>query len=127
MRWIYITVLLLLNCAAFSQPKTDMLLKKILAANNSNPLTLVLQNLQTYRIQIIYTRINRNKKNLPTFKNYYYNYDPDLYFNPASTVKLPLALLALEKLNNMRVKDVSKCTPILYDSSYTKQTPELKD
>ena len=28
--------------------------------------------------------------------------DPQLYFNPASTVKLPLAFLALEKLNGLK-------------------------
>src|SRR5439155_4228879 len=116
MRLKYFMLFYFFNTNAFAQPKTDTLLQNILSANNSKELVQVLQHPQTYRLQIIYTQVNRDKHNVPMFKNYYYNYDPDLYFNPASTVKLPLALLALEKLNMMHVKGVNKYTSIQYDS-----------
>ena len=105
-----------------AQPKTDTLLQNILSAGNSDIVTQVMQNSQAYRLQIIYTRIDRDKKNKPVFTNYYYHYDPNLYFNPASTVKMPLAFLSLEKLNKMKVKDVNKFTFMQFDSSYEKQT-----
>ena len=110
-----------------TQPVTDSLLKQILEDNKSPLLRQVLNDPGTYRLQIIYTEINRNKHNKPSFKNFYYDYDPNFYFNPASTVKLPLALLALEKLNKMHLKGVNKYTPMQFDSSYEKQVTLYKD
>lgn len=110
-----------------AQPKTDSLLINILLKSPDDLVTEVMTNANTYRLQIIYTQIDRTKNNKPVFKNYYYNYDPNLYFNPASTVKMPLAFLALEKLNTMKVKGVNKYTPIQFDSSYEKQTRQYKD
>lgn len=112
---------------ATAQPKTDPLLQTILSPSKDSILNEVIHHPQAYRCQIIYTQINRDEHNKPTFHNYYYNYDSLLYFNPASTVKLPLALLALEKLNTMHVKNVNKYTPIQYDSSYPGQTTAYKD
>jgi hypothetical protein len=111
----------------FAQPTTDSLLTQIFEENKNSVFQRVLKDPQTYRMQIIYTEINRDKHNRPTFKNYYYNYDPDLYFNPASTVKLPLAFLALEKLNKMHIKGVNKYTPVQFDSSYEKQVTLYRD
>ena len=37
--------------------------------------------------------------NVPSFQSFTYRVDDDEYFYPASTVKLPTALLALEKIN----------------------------
>ena len=110
-----------------AQPRTDTLLTKILIKAPGDVVTDVMQNARTYRLQIIYTQIDRTKKNKPVFTNYYYNYDPNLYFNPASTVKMPLAFLALEKLNNIKIKDVNKYSFIQFDSSYEKQTKQYRD
>jgi hypothetical protein len=110
-----------------AQPKTDELLKSVLDDNNNPVLKDVLKHAEAYKCQIIYTQINRDKKNKPTFTNYYYNYDPNLYFNPASTVKLPLAFLSLEKLNAIHVKGVNKYTTIQFDSSYPEQTSAYFD
>jgi hypothetical protein len=110
-----------------AQPKTDSLLQTILLKNQDDLMTEVLQNANDYRLQIIYTQINRTKNNKPVFKNYYYNYDPGLYYNPASTVKMPLAFLALEKLNKLKIRGVNKYTPIQFDSSYEKQTKQYSD
>jgi len=111
----------------YAQPKTDTLLKKILSGSSQPILNRVIKDPQTYRCQVVYTQINRDKKNNPHFINYYFNYDPQLYFNPASMVKLPLALLALEKLNDINNKEVNKYTPIQFDSSYERQRVLYKD
>ena len=55
-----------------------------------------------YELQIIYTRIDRDAANRPHFTSYEYNVDSTRYFYPASTVKMPLSLLALEKINHLR-------------------------
>ncbi|QMU29224.1 serine hydrolase [Adhaeribacter radiodurans] len=80
-----------------------------------------------YRIQIIYTQINRDKQNQPHFKTFTYRLNPHEYFYPASTVKLPGALLALEKLNNLHIPGLNKDTPLRIDSAYAKQTVVVTD
>lgn len=54
-----------------------------------------------YRVQVIYTQIDRDAENRPAFQSYTYRLDADEYFYPASTVKLPTAALALEKLRRL--------------------------
>ena len=120
--WLLLVIIfLVLSARLIAQPRTDSFLMTILANNKNEIFQQVLRDPQTYRLQIIYTQINRDKRNTPSFKNYYFNYDPDLYFNPASTVKLPLAFLSLEKLNKMRIDGVTKFSAMQFDSSYEKQ------
>jgi hypothetical protein len=127
MRSFCFTILLLLPLSLFAQRTTDEFLKNILEKNNDPVFQQVLKDPDTYRLQIIYTQINRDRHNKPSFKNYYYNFDPDFYFNPASTVKMPLAFLSLEKLNKLHQKEVTKYTSMLFDSSYEKQVSLYKD
>jgi hypothetical protein len=110
-----------------SQPKTDSLLSAILNASENTALKNIIQQPEEFRCQIIYTQINRDKNNKPFFQNFYFHYDPKLYFNPASMVKLPLAALALEKLNGLDKKEVNKYTTIQFDSSYDGQKPLYED
>lgn len=87
----------------------------------------VVQNPDAYRLQIIYTQIDRSKKGEPQFKNYYYHVDPNAYFNPASMVKMPLAFLSLEKLNEINRPSIDKYTWMKFDSSYPRQVAMLRD
>ena len=112
---------------AVAQAQTDEWLAKLLRSNTNPVMQQVVQNPETYRLQVIYTQINRNAKNEPTFTNYYFNHDPQLYFNPASMVKLPLAILSLEKLNTLSNKGIDKYTTIQFDSSQPWQQPLYKD
>lgn len=73
-------------------------------------------------VQIIYTMINRDENNNPTFKSFYFNVDSSHYFYPASTVKLPMSLLALEKLNQLNIKGLDLHTPMFHDSVYYGQS-----
>jgi hypothetical protein len=127
MRLVLTIVFLLFNVTLLAQARTDSFLMGILSSNQNQIFQQVLRDPGTYRLQIIYTQINRDKHNKPSFKNYYFNYNPDLYFNPASTVKLPLAFLSLEKLNNMHIKGVTKYTAMQFDSSYEKQVKLYSD
>jgi len=111
----------------FAQAKTDSVLQNILFNSQGRILQDVLHHKDSFRVQIIYTRIDRDENNNPSFQNYYFNTDTGLYFNPASTVKLPLALLSLEKLNRLNKKDVNKYTSLQIDSNYSWQTPVFRD
>ncbi len=118
---------LFLQTQVLAQMKTDALLQKILESVGDSLFQQVLLQKNKYRVQIIYTRIDRDSRNKPSFKNFYFNAGDSLYYYPASTVKLPLALLSLEKLNGMHVPGVDQFTAVQYDSSYPGQKTLYKD
>ncbi len=81
----------------------------------------ILSHPNQYRVQIFYTQINRDKNNIPHFKEYSYRLNPDEYFYPASTVKMPMAIMALDKLNTLNISGVNKSTTLYYDSVGARQ------
>lgn len=106
--------------------KTDSFLVNIL---NKYPqyFDSVLKNRKAWNVQIIYTQINRDKNNEPAFTNYYFNVDSSKYFYPASTVKLPIALLALQKLNELNNTGITKNTSMITEADYSGQTASYND
>jgi hypothetical protein len=80
-------------------PTDSKLLDSLLHTNPA--LAQVLKHPSTYQLQIIYTQINRDAQNIPHFTQHTYHLNPQQYFNPASLVKLPVALFALEKLRSL--------------------------
>ena len=104
-----------------AQAKTDALLADILHNTGQQLVNQVVGDSGKYRLQVIYTQINRDGENNPVFRNFYYNYDPACYFNPASMVKMPLAFLALEKINRLGIPGLDKFTTIQFDSNYKGQ------
>jgi len=120
--------LCLLSFDSISQPKIDsFFFNQLLAESDHTVFKQVLSEPNKYRCQIIYTQIDRNKRGVPSFKNIYFNVDPDLYFNPASMVKMPLAFLALEKMKGLSKRGINKFTPLSIDSSYPKQVAMMAD
>jgi hypothetical protein len=87
----------------------------------------ILSHPEKNQLQILYTQINRDKKNRPSFQTYSYNLDDHRYFYPASTVKLAAVIFALEKINELGIKDFTAKSTMLTDSSYIGQTKVLKD
>ena len=120
-------IFLLFSLPAMAQSRSDKLLEHIFITEKDSLFRSVISHPDIYRYQIIYTQINRDKNNVPSFTNYYYNYDSLRYFNPASTVKMPLAFLSLEKLNQLKQSDVNMFTPMQFDSGYSRQTILYKD
>lgn len=100
-----------INAALSSGGKS--ILENILA-HDSPYLQKILENPE-YRVQIIYTRIDRNKNNIPSFTDYFFHATDD-YFYPASTVKLPVAILALQKLNELALPGLDKNTTMITES-----------
>lgn len=82
----------------------------------------VLDHLEKYQVQILYTQIDRDENNFPSFCSYRFRVDSTMYFYPGSTVKLPAAVLALEKLNDLNVRGLNRDTPLRIDSAYAGQT-----
>lgn len=127
MKLFLISSLLLFSNCIMAQGKNENLVESVLGNKNVPVINEILNHPNEYRCQIIYVQINRDEKNIPHFTYYYYRHLPKEYWNPASTVKLPLAALALQKLNDINIPGVNKFTAIQYDSSYEKQTTAYND
>lgn len=110
-----------------AQPPSRTFPASLLYEKASPQLLEILDKPDTFRYQLIYTQIDRDKNNNPHFTHYKMRCNKDEYFNPASTVKMPLAFLALEKLHQMKIAGVNKYTSMLTDSAFSRQTSVTKD
>jgi hypothetical protein len=125
--WTLLFVIVGFSTSGLAQSKNSPILTSILEKASAGPAQQVLKDPDTYRLQIIYTQIDRNKKGEPRFTHHTFLVDPDKYFNPASMVKMPLAFLALEKLNQLSSTELNRDTRITFDSSYSRQVAMRKD
>lgn len=87
----------------------------------------ILDKKEEYGVQIIYTQIDRDSVNNASFRSFSFNTDPERYFYPASTVKLPAALLALEKLNELNIEGLNFQSVMHIDSAFSGQSTVLVD
>jgi hypothetical protein len=97
---IFITLVtpLLLGACSGNFDTTDPL-AMVLASENPK-IKRVMDSIDQYEVQIRFTQIDRTNDTIK-FKDYDFQVDANKYFYPASTVKFPIAVLALEKLNEM--------------------------
>lgn len=107
---------------SFAQNKEDENLIENLLKRNEKLFPLVSENPQKYRIQIIYTKIDKTKNGAVKLTTYKYRLDARKYFYPASTVKYPAALLTLEKINQLNIPGLTKETSLRIDSAYSGQS-----
>ncbi len=76
----------------------------------------ILKHKKEYKVQVIYTQIDRDSRNAPHFTQYSYRLNPRQYFYCASMVKLPTCAMAMERLNNLGIKGLDKDTRLTIDS-----------
>jgi hypothetical protein len=88
--------------STFAQKPTNILEQLLLA--HPEKFKKLTDHPEKYRLQILYTQIDRNSNNKPSLTTYSYRADTNEYFYPASTVKLAASVLALEKLNTLNIK-----------------------
>ncbi len=81
----------------------------------------ILKNKEALNVQVIYTQINRDANNIPSFADYTFNVDNEQYFYPASTVKMPISFLALQKLNELNINGLDRTTSMITDSIHPAQ------
>ena len=87
----------------------------------------VLKNKKQWNVQFIYTRVDKGANGIPALRNYYFNVDPSQYFYPASTVKLPICLLALQRLNELKQQGIDRNTTMITEQAQQGQTPVYND
>ncbi len=90
-----------------------------------------------YEVQVIFTTVDKKKD---AFKSSAYHLQNDKYFYPASTVKMPVAILALQKLRewqlagtDIKLDDImltagidDKLGPALSDTTNTNKKPSIE-
>lgn len=103
----------------------DVALEQRIRAAASPALKNVLDHPEIYQYQLIYTEITRNSSNQPVFRHQYLNVSDSMYFNPASMVKFPVALMALEKMDSLQFLGINPLTLLKTDSSAPKSLLEL--
>jgi hypothetical protein len=110
---------------AQSHKKNTKLLPKLLKKDKS--FDSIIQRLNVYEVQIIYTKINREKDKI-NFTDYYYNVNNNGYFYPSTTVFLPIAALTLEKIKELSEKhDIDKHRYVRIDNSRTQEIMIYQD
>ncbi|MEM8583066.1 MAG: serine hydrolase [Bacteroidota bacterium] len=77
-----------------------------------------------YQLQILFSPIRRDTTGKPYLENTFSFGRNNEYFYPASTVKMPVAALALQRLNELKL-EVN--TPILHRAGRAPQTAALRD
>ena len=107
------------------QPDTVFL--KTLIESHPELFEHILRHPTHNEVQVLYTQVDRDENNVPHFKSYSYRLNASRYFYPASTVKLPTAIFALEKLNELNIKGLTVKSTMVTDSAFAGQTKVTKD
>ncbi len=95
--WAIILWVLMASCT--QERRESDPLQKVLQSENPD-IKRVMDSLEQYEVQIRYTQIDRRNDSI-FFSDYDFQVDVNNYFYPASTVKFPIAVLALERLRSI--------------------------
>ena len=94
---LFISLFVLHGCYFSSDPiksaiKEDEFVRKIIRDKDN------------YEIQILYTEVSKNNLDQTEFKDFQFQLNDEKYFYPASTIKLPIAIMTLSKINELRAE-----------------------
>ncbi|MEH6759878.1 MAG: serine hydrolase [Maribacter arcticus] len=92
---LLISCIFLISCS--SKEQNLNFLETALSSKNPK-IKRVMDSIENYQVQIRYTQIDRRNDSV-IFTDYDFQVNDSNYFYPASTVKFPTAVLALERLN----------------------------
>lgn len=95
-----------LSLGSACQSESDLGELSFLNLSGDTLLNKVFDHAKNYELQIRYIKIDRDEVGNPILTSYEFRVDDTTYFYPASTVKMPVAFLALEKLNKLQAKGI---------------------
>jgi len=98
-----------------------------LLSRGSDRLKSIIANPGKYEARILYTRIDRDRQGRPQFRHFAYGVHEKSYFNPASLVKLPVACLALQKINELHIPGLTCDTRLAIGKQHRCQTAVTVD
>lgn len=84
----------------------------------------IVANPDKFELQIRYTQVDKKDDGSLDFTSFDFNIDSNKYYYPASTVKMPAAFIALEKLDSLHATNpaITLDTPIRYGIGAEPQT-----
>ncbi len=94
--------ILIVQCMLLNGQNTNPLIE--ILRSGGPAISRVMDNLQDHQLQIKYTYISRDAVDV-TFETYDFQVDASHYFYPASSVKLPVAVLALGNYLGKKLKN----------------------
>ncbi len=98
----------------------------ILKNSESELINYVYRNKEKFEVQIILTELKKRKNGFTIHKKKF-NVDKKNYFYPASSIKLPIALLTIEKINENPNLNINSEFSIKGDSIITTFKKEITD
>ena len=101
-------------------------IKSILKNSKSELVNYVYRNKEKFEVQIILTELKKRKNGFTIHKKKF-NVDKKNYFYPASSIKLPIALLTIEKINENPNLNINSEFSIKGDSIITTFKKEITD
>lgn len=104
----------------------DDLLERLLK-KNSPVFDSVLKHRDDWQVQVIYSTVTHKGKNKLEIKDHPFNLDDQHYYYPASTVKLPVVLLALQKLNELNIPGLDMNSTMIHFADGASQTEQYND
>lgn len=126
MKYIFLLAFSVMSLSTMAQQTDTVFLKKLMQAKPEF-FSNILNRPDHNQVQILYTQVNRDMKNKPSFKSYSYNLNPQHYIYPASTVKLAAVIFALEKVNRLKSSGITVKSTMITDSAFKGQTKVFKD
>lgn len=99
-------------------------IERVLSSQNIKIKTVV-DAIENYNVQILFTEVKR-KKDSVYFEDHSFQVDDETYFYPASTVKFPVAILALEKIKSNNLIDRNTIFNVEGDSTKTTFSNDIK-
>lgn len=97
-------------------------LEKIMMGD-SPKIKAISDHLPEHEVQILYTRIERDENDNPSFQEFSFQLNENQYFYPASTAKMPVAILALQRINELRAEGIN----INENSNFIISEPETNE
>jgi len=94
---LIISLILLVGCSFNPDPIRS-------AFKGDDFLRSIVKNKDNYEIQILYTEVAKNSLGQTEFSDFQFQLNDEKYFYPASTIKLPIVVLTLSKINELRAE-----------------------
>lgn len=87
----------------------------------------ILKNRNAWNVQVIYSQVDQEENGGVKLSHHSFNLDEKAYFYPASTVKLPIVMLALQKLNELKDRGIDRNTTMISEAAFSGQAPAYND
>lgn len=101
-RLLYCVLLLsLVACKKTSKTDVTTPIRTALAAELPE-IQRIMDDPESHGVQVVFSRITYDPSGKPVFDDFFYRAKDSLYFYPASTVKFPMAILAMERIKEKK-------------------------